>query len=81
MWAAGAPCLEWKFQQPSKDKGPAMNESNAAFKADELIKLLLTYQADPLGKYPLADEVEARKAAQVLAAFRQELTAQLMQQP
>ena len=58
-----------------------MTDSNAAFKADELIKLLLTHQANLFGEHPLANEAEARKAAQVLAAFRQELTAQLVPQP
>ena len=57
-----------------------MNEPIAANKADDFIKLLLAHQTDPLGKFPLSDEQSAKQAAQVLAAFRKELIAQLTQQ-
>jgi hypothetical protein len=57
-----------------------MQPVNAAGRADEIINLLLTHQEDPFGKFPLQDESQARKTAQVLATFRQELIAHLVQQ-
>jgi hypothetical protein len=57
-----------------------MQRIDAAERADEIINLLLTNQPKPLGECPLIDERVARSSAQALAAFRQELIAQLIQQ-
>jgi len=58
-----------------------MEESTAAFKADEFIKLMLQHQQNLWGWSPAADEEQAKQAAKSLAALRAELIAQLKQQP
>ena len=58
-----------------------MTEAESRDLADNIILKLLQHQPDALGTYPLLGETAARKAAQSLAAFRQELIAQLVQQP
>lgn len=58
-----------------------MQEPRAVSLADEYIKLILQHQEGIVHQGTLSDEQTARKRAQMLAAFRQELIAQLMQQP
>ena len=57
-----------------------MQPQIAANKADDIISLLLTHQEDVLGKYCLQNKEDAIAAAQVLAEFRQNLIALLVQQ-
>lgn len=57
-----------------------MQPISAANRADEIINLLLTHQQDALGKFCLQNTEEAIAAAQVLAEFRQNLIALLVQQ-
>ncbi len=58
-----------------------MQQVNAAAIANDIIKLLLTHQQNPLGTSPLLDEADAQKAAKTLAAFRKELIALLKDEP
>lgn len=58
-----------------------MDESTAAFKADEFIKLMLQHQPALFGSTPLSEVESARRVAQSLAALRVELIKQLQQQP
>ena len=58
-----------------------MQEPRAVSIADEYIKLIIQHQEGFVHPSTLSDEQRARQKAQMLAAFRQELIAQLMQQP
>lgn len=57
-----------------------MQPERAVNRADEIINLLLTHQEDALGKYCLQNKEVAIATAQVLAEFRQNLIALLVQQ-
>ena len=50
-----------------------MNEAQAAERAGKIIGLLLTHQPNVLGTSALHGEIQARKAASELAAFRLKL--------
>ena len=58
-----------------------MHEQTAANKADDIIKILLTHQQNPLGSNPLFEEEDARKTAKTIATFRKELFDLLKDQP
>lgn len=58
-----------------------MNEAQAAERADKIIGLLLTNQPNVLGTSALHGEIQARKAASDLAAFRLKLIEELKSQP
>ena len=57
-----------------------MQDPHAESVADQYIKLIIQHQAGFIHQGSLTDEQTARKRAQVLAAFRQELIAQLTKQ-
>jgi hypothetical protein len=59
------------------------NDPAAAARADEFIRLILQYQPGALkmNSAPLNDTEAAKKSAQALATFRQELITLLAQQP
>lgn len=58
-----------------------MQEVNAASLATEFIRLMLQHQSTLLPNGVLASDEQAKKAAQAIATLRQELIAQLTQQP
>ena len=58
-----------------------MNEAQAAERAGKIIGLLLTHQPNVLGTSALHGEMQARKAASDLAAFRLKLIEELKPQP
>ena len=58
-----------------------MTEPQAADIANKIIGLLLTHQPNVLGTSALHGEMQARKAASELAAFRLKLIEELKPQP
>ncbi len=54
-----------------------MNDQQAREIATQLTGLLLTHQEDAFGKYPLASEDDAQRAAKALAMFRRTLIEEL----
>lgn len=57
-----------------------MQDPHAESVADAYIKLIIQHQQGFIHSGSLTDEQTARKRAQILAAFRQELIARLQQQ-
>ena len=57
-----------------------MTREEAAARADDIIRLLLTHQPGTLGTGPLVNGDTAQRAAQAIATFRKELIGQLEQQ-
>jgi hypothetical protein len=57
-----------------------MTNSEATYRAEEFIKLMLQYQPNLFGSSPLNGVEQAKQVAQALAALRAELIAQLTPQ-
>lgn len=58
-----------------------MTEQQAAETADKIIGLLLAHQPNVLGTSALHGEMQARKAASDIAAFRKKLIEELKPEP
>jgi hypothetical protein len=58
-----------------------MTEFDAAAKAEKILLLMTQHQPNFLAPSHLTNPDQASKLAQSLAAFRQELTKELMKQP
>lgn len=71
--------IDCGFLNP-QPKGNPMTESEATYKADEFVKLMIQHQANLFGSYPLDSPEGSKKAAQALAALRAELIDKLLPQ-